>query len=73
LLEEKYTIQCRFRTTVTAFKLGAIVAPRCSNAVQVEGTGDSLEQEYHLTWSPYWLHALHGHLGHGGDFYLPPS
>jgi hypothetical protein len=56
---------CLFRTTARAFKYGAAAAPRCSNAVQVEGTGDSMEHEHHLTCRPFRPDATHGRLCRG--------
>ena len=64
---------CLFRTTARAFKYGPAAAPCCSNAVQVEGTGDSMEHEHHLTCRPFRLDATHGRLYRGVDFYLPAS
>ena len=56
---------CLFRTTACAFKYGAAAAQSCSNAVQVEGTGDSMEHEHHLTCRPFRLDATHGRLWQG--------
>jgi hypothetical protein len=55
-------IGCLFRTVAPAFRLGAAAGPSCSNAVQVEGTGDSTEHEHHLTCRPFRLDATHGRL-----------
>jgi hypothetical protein len=66
-------IRCLFRTIASAFRLGAAAAPRCSTAVQMEATGDSMELEYHLTCRPFWLDATHGRLCRSADFYLPVS
>lgn len=66
-------IRCRFRTMARAFKLGAAAAPHCSKAVQVEGTGDSMEHAHRLSCRPFRLDATHGRLSRGADFYLPAS
>jgi hypothetical protein len=53
---------CLFKTTARAFRLGAGAAPRCSNAVQVEAPGDSMEHSHHLICRPFRLDATHGRL-----------
>jgi hypothetical protein len=63
---------CLFKTTARAFKYGTAAAPRCSNAVQVEGTGDSMEHEHHLTCRPFRLDATHG-VGERGSAPPPAS
>jgi hypothetical protein len=55
-------VGCLFRTMAPAFRLGAAAAPRCSTAVQVKATGDSMEHERHLTCRPSHLDATHGRL-----------
>jgi hypothetical protein len=52
-------VGCLFSTMAPAFRLGAAAAPRCSTAVQVEATGDSIEHERHLTYRPFHLDATH--------------
>jgi hypothetical protein len=49
LLGAKYRLGGLFRTTAGAFRFGAAWAQRCSDAVQVEGSQDSMEHEHHLT------------------------
>src|SRR6266446_9142395 len=49
------------------FKYATIGASRCSNAVQAEATGVSMEQEHHIAFGPFRVDKTHGRLWRGAD------